>query len=62
VPSEWKEFSAVRKYRGTTYAISFENPNGKNKGVKDIFVDGMKIQGNILPLKKKQYDVRVVMG
>ena len=62
VPSEWKEFSAQRRFRGTTYAISFENPNGKNKGIKEIFVDGVKIKGNILPLKKKQYAVRVVMG
>jgi len=62
VPGEWKEFSARRRFRGRTYAISFENPDGKNKGVKAIFVDGMKMKGNILPLKKKQYAVRVVMG
>lgn len=62
VPSEWKSFSAVRRFRGAEYRITFENPHGRNKGVKEIIVDGKRIKGTVLPLRKKRCEVRVVMG
>ncbi|MGE5316215.1 MAG: GH36-type glycosyl hydrolase domain-containing protein [Acidobacteriota bacterium] len=62
VPSEWKEFSAVRSFRGAVYAVTFENPDGVNKGVKELWVDGTQIEGRILPMGNKAYQVRVVMG
>ena len=62
VPSIWKKFSAVRKYRGTTYEVEFENPDGVNRGVKELYVDGVRTMHPVLPLKKKKYTVRVVLG
>ncbi|MCX6136279.1 MAG: hypothetical protein NTV54_02125 [Ignavibacteriales bacterium] len=62
VPSTWKKFSAVRKFRGTTYEVEFENPDGFNKGVKELYVDDVRVTHLVLPLKCGICKVRVVMG
>ncbi|MCR5837771.1 MAG: N,N'-diacetylchitobiose phosphorylase [Lachnospiraceae bacterium] len=40
IPADWKEFSAVRKWRGAEYDIFVSNPDGVMKGVKEIKVNG----------------------
>ena len=63
VPADWKEFSLRREFRGGVYNIKFRNPDGLNKGVKEIKVDGKKIEGDILPvLKSGEHNVEVTMG
>ena len=64
IPKGWKGFKAVRQFRGKTYNITVENPSGVSKGVKDVIVDGEKIDGNLIPVEKggKTVDVKVVMG
>ena len=62
-PTEWDSFKASRKYRGTLYQIEVFNPEKVEKGVKEIFVNNVKIEGNILPLStEKECFVRVIMG
>ena len=53
-----------RVYRGAEYRITVENPNGVQKGVKHVTVDGQAIEGNVLPVAKagSVCEVRVVMG
>ena len=63
IPSHWKSFSAERIFRGTQYIIEVDNKNCVEKGVSEIFVDGYKIIGNILPLTtRKVCKVKVIMG
>lgn len=64
IPKSWKGFMVTRVFRNATYRIEVQNPNGVNKGVKEVFVDGKKISGNILPLFKdgKVHKVKVIMG
>lgn len=65
VPKDWKNFRITRKFRGTTFNISVENPNGVSKGIKSITVDGETIKGNRIPLslaKAEQAEVKVVLG
>ncbi len=40
IPSDWKEFTAVRIFRGAEYHIKVNNPHASMKGVKEIRVDG----------------------
>ena len=63
VPSHWDNFAVCRNYLGATYDVTFENPDGKQSGVSLIEVDGVKIEGNILPVfdDKSTHKVRVVM-
>lgn len=62
VPSNWKNFSVQRKFRGTTYNIEVQT-NGKQKGISELWIDGKKINGNIVPISKnnKSVSVKVVM-
>ncbi|CUT01142.1 GH36-type glycosyl hydrolase domain-containing protein [Candidatus Chrysopegis kryptomonas] len=64
VPSSWKSFSVSRLYRGARYEIEFYNPDGVNKGVKEIWINGKRYQNHILPVFKKGEvcKVKVVMG
>lgn len=64
IPKEWKNFSVVRKFRCSTYNISFENSTNICKGVKSITVNGTKIKGNKLPLFEAETvnDVMVTLG
>lgn len=57
LPTSWRCASIDKTFRGTTYHISYEN-GGAN--VKEIFVNGKKIEGNILPLLGGEVDVKVI--
>lgn len=64
VPSDWKEFSVTRKMRGCTYQLNFKNPDGINKGVKHIEINGEIIPGNRIPLipAGESCEVLITMG
>lgn len=64
VPKDFGEFTLTRKFREGTYNIKVLNPNNIEKGVKSILVDGISIDGNIIPYEKGKthYDVVVTLG
>jgi N,N'-diacetylchitobiose phosphorylase len=43
IPSSWKEFQVVRKWRGATYNISVRNPKGVQKGVTTVMLNGKTV-------------------
>ena len=49
IPSSLKGFTVTRTFRGTVYHISVENPEGVQKGVKQLYVDNVLLQGNLIP-------------
>jgi cellobiose phosphorylase len=52
IPKDWKSYQVTRKFRGATYDIRINNPNGANKGIKKLTLDGEEIEGtNIIPLQ-----------
>lgn len=63
VPSTWKQFSIQRQFRGASYDIAVTNPDGVQKGLTSLFVDGKKMEGNRLPLfESGHHGVQAVMG
>lgn len=64
ISSDWKGFTATRKFRGATYHIEVSNPNGKSKGVKEVIVDGKSQTSNVIPVfpAGTQHQVKVVLG
>jgi cellobiose phosphorylase len=64
LPSKWRRCSIVRPFRGALYEINIENPEGVQRGVEEITVDGKKIDGNtIAPFSDgKLHIVKVRMG
>jgi len=63
VPADFGDFSVKRVYRGVEYDISVKQ-NGAQKGVKELIVDGVKVDGTVIPYdaSKKTVKVEVVMG
>lgn len=64
VPADWKSFEVSRKWRGATYNIKVENPNGVEKGVKSITLNGNAVDGLTVPQQAAGTvnEVTVVMG
>jgi cellobiose phosphorylase len=48
IPSHWKKCKITRPFRGATYEIEIENPDGVEHGPVEVFVDGEKIEGNLI--------------
>ena len=51
VPSALKGFIVSRRYRGALYEITVENPDGVQKGVRSVTMNGTAITGNVLPVQ-----------
>jgi cellobiose phosphorylase len=64
VPSDWKNFSVERSFRGCRYVINVENPNGVCKGVKSISIDGKTLDKPVIPIftDGKTHEVKAIMG
>jgi len=60
IPEEWEKFEATRIWRDGTYHIQVENPEHVMKGVKDLYLDGHKVE--VIPQLKGSHEVLVVMG
>jgi len=64
ISKDWKEFFAKRNFRGAVYEITVKNPNGVERGIKSISVDGKEISGDVIKPHgdAKTHKVEVVMG
>ena len=61
LPSTAKTYEVTRKFRGGEFHITVNNPEGNQKGVKSITVDGNTINGNIIPAELGKHEVIVLM-
>jgi cellobiose phosphorylase len=64
IPGRMKEYQINYNYQETNYQIKVINPDGVNKGVKTISVDGIISTRNIINLvnDKVNHQVEVLMG
>ncbi len=64
VPSGWKQFKVNRRFRGKTVRIEVSNPDGVEKGIRELTLNGEKLSGCLLPIEKLKDEntVRAVMG
>jgi cellobiose phosphorylase len=49
IPSEWPGFTVIRKFRNSTYQIEVSNPSHVSKGILSMKVDGVILEGNLIP-------------
>ena len=63
IPSDWKEFTMEKNFRGSKLEIKVENPNGAESGFKEFYVNGEKFEDNYIPADKLTpvTEVRLVM-
>ena len=62
IPSDWKEYSVVRKWRGCTYTIHVVNPDGVEKGVRAVFMNGKEVEKIPVLSPSANCTVEVIMG
>ena len=63
IPGDWKEFQVTRQWRGATFAITVHNPEGVEKGVRSVTLNGQRVAGQIPPQPAGSLNqVAVVMG
>jgi len=64
IPASTKKLKITRTFRNAQYNIIIKNPNGVEKGISALSVDGKLIDGNIIPYVegKQFYDVVAFMG
>jgi N,N'-diacetylchitobiose phosphorylase len=64
IPAEWRHFSAVRIFRGKTLEIRVSNPDGLQRGVRTIRVNGREQQDPYIPadLLTSTTLIELVMG
>ncbi len=63
IPGDWEGFEVVRKWRGATFCIKVENPQGVQKGVQSITLDGKPVEPPIPPQAPGSvHDIVVIMG
>ncbi len=64
VPKGFGDFTLTRAFREGIYNITVKNPQNVEKGVVSLEVDGVKVDGCIIPYVKgkTEYNVTVTMG
>lgn len=60
IPSHWRTFEVNRKWRNASFKITVINPNGVEKGVKSVTLDGKPCVGPIPPQDANSSHVVVV--
>jgi len=62
IPEEWDHYSVKRTFRGTIYNLVFDNSRHKQTGLMYIEINGVKIEGNIIPIsKEKEIQINIFM-
>ncbi len=59
VPSDLKSFTVTRRWRGAVYVITVSDPEGRQKGVRELIVDGERLEGNVIPARPEGSVVKV---
>lgn len=62
IPADWKGFSAERIWRDAKFTITVQNPDGVMKGVKEIYLDDVKVEKIPQQAAGSCHRVTVVMG
>lgn len=62
IPAEWDGFTVQRVWRGAAYQITVVNPDGVMKGVKEIILDGQKVDRIPAFEAGSSHEVKVTMG
>ena len=63
IPKKWKGFTVNRKFRGTNFQIQVKNPKHVSKGIKELWVNEVKIEGNLIPVQPNSFcKVKVILG
>jgi cellobiose phosphorylase len=61
IPSAWKDFSLEYRHQNRTFVIQVSNPSGVETGVRSVNVEGIQIEGDIIPYEHPSYGTTVTV-
>lgn len=63
IPSEWKNFSMEKTFRNKHLTINVENPDRKESGFKEFYVNGKKYSSNFIEDKDltENTEIKIIM-
>lgn len=61
VPSDWKEFTIEKTFRGKKLNITVKNPEGAEGGYKEFYLNGEKLERNYIPADKMKDENEVLL-
>ena len=63
IPSEWKGFTMEKTFRGKHLLITVENPEGKESGCSEFYVNGKKLEEAYIPqeMLTETTEVKLIM-
>ncbi|MBI5950393.1 MAG: hypothetical protein HY865_01935 [Chloroflexi bacterium] len=50
IPRDWTGFKVDYRFGNTHYKISVKNPNGVNRGIQQVLLDGVPLPDGVIPL------------
>ncbi|MDD6221793.1 MAG: glycosyl transferase [Lachnospiraceae bacterium] len=56
IPADCKGYTVTRQFRGAKFVIQVQNPDGHCSGVRELTVNGRKLEGNVIPVTKDDAD------
>jgi len=64
IPGQWPGFKVGYRFGATHYLVNVENPDGVNRGIRQVFLDGNPLPDKLIPLVDdgQQHAVQVLMG
>jgi cellobiose phosphorylase len=64
VPAGWDRYVVRRKFRGASFIIEVNNPDNVSSGVKELFLNERRLDGNLVPVCPggSVNSVRVILG
>jgi cellobiose phosphorylase len=60
LPADWKEVQVTRRFRDKIFNIIIRNPNGVQKGILTLTVNGRELPDNLIPINAVQATNEVV--
>jgi cyclic beta-1,2-glucan synthetase len=64
IPSDWPGYELTYRYQSTVYHIRVKNPEGVQRGVKQVTLDGKVLDNKAIPLvdDRQPHQVQVLLG
>jgi cellobiose phosphorylase len=64
IPGAWEGYHVTFRHCGSVYEIQVDNPQGVNKGVKSVQIDGKVIDGDAVEFVGDggEHSIRIILG
>jgi cyclic beta-1,2-glucan synthetase len=64
IPGHWPGFKLTYRYGESLYQVTVENPDGINRGIRQVLLDGQAQADNQIPLSENdgQHVIHILMG